>query len=87
MRSLNTALMITVPIALFACACYMIFSAPPEPSFDWRLHMTEAQHAAAVASINHLYTRAAYTVTWAIQISYLAWMGLRWQSQKRKSAQ
>ncbi|MGA2571574.1 MAG: hypothetical protein ABSF23_13725 [Terracidiphilus sp.] len=85
MRKLATAVMIALPIALFSCACYLVLSSPPEPPFDWRLHMSEAQHAAAVAPINHLYTRAAYTVTWAIQLGYLAWMGLRWQSQKRKS--
>ena len=85
MRKLVTGLMIAVPIAVFCSACYLVFSAPPEPPFDWRLHMTEAQHAAAVAPINHLYTRAAYTVTWAIQLGYLAWLGVRWRSLKLKS--
>ncbi|MGO8757261.1 MAG: hypothetical protein ACLQG3_03975 [Terracidiphilus sp.] len=82
MRKLATALLIAVPVALFACAAYLVLSAPPEPAFDWRLHMSETEHSAVVASINHLYTRAAYTVTWAIQLGYLGWLGLRRQSQK-----
>jgi hypothetical protein len=85
MKKLGTGLMIAVPIALFCWACYLVFSAPPEPQFDWRLEMSQAQHDAVVALLNHLYTRAAYTVTWAIQLGYLAWMGLRWRSLKRKS--
>ncbi len=82
---LIVALPVALPVALFFWACYLVFSAPPEPPFDWRLHMTLAQHDAMVAPINHLYTRAAYTVTWAIQLGYAAWLCVRWQSQKRKS--
>ncbi len=81
MKKLGTGLMIAVPIALFCWACYLVFSAPPEPPFDWRLHMSQAQHDAVVDLLNHLYTKAAYTVTWAIQLGYLAWLGLRWRSQ------
>jgi hypothetical protein len=84
MKKFGPALIIAVPIALFCWAGYLVLSAPPEPPFDWRLHMTEAQHAAAVAPINHLYTRAAYTVTWAIQLGYTAWLCLRWWSQKQR---
>ena len=53
---------------------YLVFTAPPEPPFDWRLHMSPADHDAIVATLNHLYTRAAYTVTWAIQLGYAAWL-------------
>lgn len=84
MKKLTAALIVAVPLALFCRACYFVFSAPPEPPFDWRLHMTQAQHDLAVAPINHAYTRAAYTVTWAIQLAYVAWLYIRWQSQKRK---
>ncbi|MGD0156373.1 MAG: hypothetical protein ABSB50_09760 [Terracidiphilus sp.] len=86
MKKLFAALVVAVPVALFVWACYLVFSAPPEPPFDWRLHMSDAQHAAAIAPINHLYTRAAYTVTWAIQLGYAAWLCLRWQSQKQEIA-
>jgi hypothetical protein len=37
----------------------------------------------AVAPIDHAYRVAAYAVTWAIQLGYLAWLGLKWQSQER----
>ena len=84
MKKLFAALVVAVPVALFIWACYLVFSAPPDPPFGWRLHMTEAQHDAVVALINHLYTRAAYTITWAIQLGYAAWLYLRWQSQKRQ---
>ena len=87
MKKLGIALIVAVPGALFCWACYLVFSGPPEPPFDWRLHMSQAQHDAVVAPLNHLYTRAAYTVTWAIQLGYLAWLGLRWQSQKRRMAE
>ena len=86
MKKLANALIVAFPVALFCWACYLVFFAPPEPSFDWRLHMDETQHAAAVAPINHLYTRAAYIVTWAIQLGYVAWLILKSQSLKGKSS-
>ncbi|MGA9062317.1 MAG: hypothetical protein WB341_11700 [Terracidiphilus sp.] len=87
MKKLGIGLIVAIPMALFCWAGYLILSAPPEPAFDWRLHMSAAQHDAVVALLNHLYTRAAYTVTWAIQLGYVAWLCLRWRSQKRQSAQ
>jgi hypothetical protein len=36
----------------------------------------------AVAQIDHQFTVAAYAITWAIQLSYVAWLGLRWRAQK-----
>ena len=35
------------------------------------------------AILDHQFTVAAYTITWVIQLGYLAWLGLRWQAQKR----
>jgi hypothetical protein len=35
------------------------------------------------AILDHQFTVAAYTVTWVVQLSYLAFLGLRWRSQKR----
>lgn len=86
MKKLGTALIVAVPLALFARACWLVFGAPPEPPFDWRLHMSQADHDAIVATLNHLYTRAAYTITWAIQLGYVAWLFVRWQSQKQSAA-
>lgn len=87
MKKFGTGLMIVFPIALFGWALALVLTAPPEPAFDWRQQMSAAQHDTIVATINHLYTRAAYIVTWAIQTGYLAWMGLRWQKAKQQSAE
>jgi hypothetical protein len=38
------------------------------------------------AILDHQFTVAAYVVTWAIQLGYLAWLGLKWQAQKREAA-
>ena len=85
MKKLGTALIVAVPIVLFGWAGYLVFAAPPEPPFDWRLHMSVAEHDAIVATLNHLYTRAAYTITWAIQLGYVAWLLVKWQSQKQST--
>jgi len=36
-----------------------------------------------VAILDHQFRVAAYVMTWAIQIAYLAWLGLKWRSIKR----
>ena len=38
------------------------------------------------AILDHQFTVAAYVVTWAIQLGYLAWLGMKWRSQKREAA-
>jgi hypothetical protein len=38
------------------------------------------------ALLDHQFTVAAYVLTWAIQLGYLAWLGLRWRAQKRLAA-
>jgi hypothetical protein len=38
------------------------------------------------AILDHEFRVAAYAITWIIQLSYLAWLGLRWQAQKRAAA-
>ena len=35
------------------------------------------------AILDHQFTVAAYIVTWVIQLSYLAFLGLKWRAQKR----
>jgi hypothetical protein len=37
------------------------------------------------AVLDHQFTVAAYVLTWAIQLGYLAWLGLRWRAQKRSA--
>jgi len=36
------------------------------------------------ALLDHQYRVAAYVVTWVIQLSYVAWLGLKWRAQKRQ---
>ena len=38
------------------------------------------------AILDHEFLVAAYTVTWVIQLGYLAWLGLKWRTQKREAA-
>jgi len=33
--------------------------------------------------LDHQFTVAAYVITWAIQLGYLAWLGFKWRAQKR----
>jgi hypothetical protein len=33
--------------------------------------------------IDHQFVVAAYTVTWVIQLGYLAFLGLKWRAEKR----
>ena len=35
--------------------------------------------------LDHQFVVAAYTVTWVIQLGYLAFLGLKWQNEKRKA--
>ena len=71
-----------VPIALLVWALYSLYAAPAEPPRDWRLHMTQEQHDLMVAPIDHAFRVAAYSVTWAIQLGYLAWLAMKWSAQK-----
>jgi hypothetical protein len=38
------------------------------------------------AVLDHQFLIAAYAVTWAIQLGYLAWLGLKWRAQKREES-
>ena len=38
-----------------------------------------------IAILDHEYRVAAYVVTWVIQLGYLAWLCLKWRSEKRKA--
>lgn len=38
------------------------------------------------AILDHQFRVAAYAITWAIQLGYLAWLGLKWRAQKRAAA-
>ena len=34
------------------------------------------------AILDHQFTVAAYAITWAIQLGYVAWLALKWRAQK-----
>jgi hypothetical protein len=38
------------------------------------------------AVLDHQFLFAAYSVTWAIQLGYLAFVGLKWRAQKRDAS-
>jgi hypothetical protein len=80
MKKLVLGLIVAVPLALLAWTAHLILSAP---ATDWNQNPTDAQIQAAAALRDHLYMRAAYTVTWAIQLGYLAWLFMKWQAQKQ----
>ena len=80
MKKLAVGLIVAVPLALLAWTAYLILSAPPT---DWNQNPTDAQIQAAAALRDHLYMHAAYTITWAIQLGYLAWLFMKWQAQKQ----
>jgi len=79
-KKLALGLIVAVPLALLAWTAHLILSAPPA---DWNQNATDAQIQAAAALRDHLYMHAAYTVTWAIQLGYLAWLFVKWQGQKQ----
>ncbi len=37
------------------------------------------------AILDHQFVVAAYAVTWVLQLGYLAWLGLKWRSEKRNA--
>ncbi len=37
------------------------------------------------AILDHEFVVAAYTVTWVIQLGYLAWLAFRWRAEKRNA--
>ena len=67
MKKLVIGLIVAVPIALFGAVCYLILFASSSDA----------------AELDHLYRQAAYTITWAIQLGYVSWLGLKWRAQKR----
>ncbi|HWT65306.1 MAG TPA: hypothetical protein VN151_04275 [Terracidiphilus sp.] len=38
-----------------------------------------------VQVLDHQFVVAAYTVTWVIQLGYLAWLGMKWRAEKRSN--
>ena len=66
MKKIVLGLIVVIPVALFARVAYLILLAP----------------APDAAAMDHSFRQAAYTITWAIQLGYVAWLITKWQSQK-----
>lgn len=66
-------------LVLFIRAAYLVLSAPPDPAF------AAANHDAVVARLDHLFRQAAYSIAWAIQLGYLAWVGRKWSNERPAS--
>jgi hypothetical protein len=80
MKKLALGPIVAVPLALLAWTAHLILSAP---ATDWNQNPTAAELDAAAAMRDHLYMQAAYTITWAIQLGYVAWLFMKWRAQKR----
>jgi hypothetical protein len=63
-------------LVLFLRAAYLVLTAPPDPAFG------AANHDAVVARLDHLFRQAAYSIAWAIQLGYLAWVGRKWTNER-----
>jgi hypothetical protein len=37
------------------------------------------------AVIDHHFVVAAYTITWVLQLGYLAWVGVKWRTETRNA--
>jgi hypothetical protein len=69
MKKPAIALILAVPIALFARVAYLVLLAPSSDP----------------AWLDHEFRQAAYTMAWAIQMGYVAWLTLKWRAQKREA--
>jgi hypothetical protein len=61
-----------VPIALLGWVYYRAFCLSPETD--------------PASILNYRYTGAAYAITWAIQLGYLAWLAFKERAQNRNAA-
>lgn len=75
MKKIFFSLLAVIAAGLFVRVAYLVLSSPPEPA------LTAPDHDLVVAQLNHSFRQAAYTITWAIQLGYVAWLGLKWQKQ------
>jgi hypothetical protein len=87
MKKLVTALLFAIPAGLLAWSCYLVLSGPTQPYFGWQSQMSAAEHDTILAVLGHKFTVAAFAVTWAIQLGYLAWLWVKWGTEKRNDPQ
>lgn len=58
---------------------------PSTPSPNSEICTKKDKFMDAKEILDHQFVVAAYTVTWVIQLGYLAWLGLKWRTQRRKA--
>jgi hypothetical protein len=81
MKKFFFQLIAVAALALFVRAAYLVLTAPPDPAFG------AANHDAAVAQLDHMFRQAAYSIVWAIQLGYLAWVGRKWSDERAGAGQ
>lgn len=74
MKKLFFSLLALISACLFVRVAYLVLASPPEPS------LTAPNHDVIVAQLNHMFRQAAYSITWAIQLGYVAWLGFKLRS-------
>lgn len=77
MKKIFFRVLAVIAAALFVRVIYLVLSSPPDPAFG------APNHDAIVAHLDHVFRQAAYTIAWAIQLGYVAWLGLKWQRQNQ----
>ena len=62
-----------------------VFAAAVVALLGWAFYQAVyvTPHLDPLDQANHLFLIAAYTVTWLLQLGYLAFLGARWQAQRR----
>lgn len=81
MKKFFFRLVAVVALALFVRAAYLVLTAPPDPAFG------AANHDAVIAQLDHMFRQAAYSIVWAIQLGYLAWVGRKWSDERVAAGQ
>jgi hypothetical protein len=72
MKKLAIGLLAAVPVALLAWVYYRAFCLSPDTD--------------PATILNYRFTGAAYAITWAIQLGYLAWLAIKERAQNRNAA-
>jgi hypothetical protein len=59
---------------------------PLRPTSETAINLVQDEEKMDERNIlDHQFVVAAYTVTWVIQLGYLAFLGFKWRSEKRNA--
>lgn len=78
MKKLSFSLLAVISAGLFAWVFYLVLASPAQPPLG------AANRNEVIAQLDHSFRVAAYAITWAIQLGYLAWLGLKSQAQRQR---